>query len=209
MTTLERLEKIEQEVKAIATVIGSMSGLHQNKEVITKIEQSVNSQMQQIHNFNQILVQRQMSLEQTLTSLAKTISCTVDELERNNLISGQAVMARIRKMDENSERKRMEQMVQLQVIKEANVVTPESIVVVSQKVSNGTEEEVVSEYRVLELPSQLTSQEIKDALVGKQVGETLESKDGNDTLYTTIEKVFELNQSGNLTGEETENKVVG
>jgi hypothetical protein len=209
MTTLERIEKIEQEVKTLAGVLGSLSGLQQNKELLTKMEDSINGQMQQIHNFNQIIVQRQMSLEQTLTSLAKTLSCTVDELESNSVISGQSVMTRIRKMDENSEKRRIEQMIQLQVIKESNTVTPESIVVVSQKVSDGSKEEVVSEYRVLELPSHLTPQEVKEALVGKSTGDVLESKDNSETLFTKIEKVFELSQSGSLNGEETENKVVG
>jgi hypothetical protein len=197
MTTLERLEKLEQELKMLTTVLASVPKM-QGTTGDVKLIETMNLQLQQVHSFNQLIVQRQMSLEQTLTSLAKTISCTVDELESKQVISGNDVMVRLRKLDENAERNRIQQMIQLKLIKPASFVTEESIIVLSQKVVRGEQEEIVAEYRVIELPAKLTPKELIADFVGKVVGDVLEQTHEQETLISKIENIYDIVSSGTL-----------
>ncbi len=219
MTTLERLEKVEAELKALTTLLGAVAQSKQEtsgvKDSVTQLQEGfgqivkhMNSRFEQLFNFCQALAQREMSAEQSATSLGKTIHALVSELESQKLINSDNVMTRIRRMDEESEKARISQMVQLKVIQESEEVKNESIFVVSQKhVSKEGKEEVVAEFRVIEMPSQLTNEQVKSLFLGKKVGETVEEtlKDGEGqvegTLLSKVEQVYELTQKAEVGGE--------
>lgn len=200
MTTLERLEKIEQDVKSLLVAMGSLGSSTQqpDKNWSERLEQAINSQLQQVHTFNQLVAQRQMALEQTVTSLAKTLSCTVDELESTGSITGEAVMTRLRVLDESSEKNRIDQMVKLNLIKESLLTTDESIIVISQKLLENGTEKTIADFRVIEMPSNLTPQDVKTMFLGKTVGDSVEESFDNQTLVSTIQKVYTLTQDGSL-----------
>jgi hypothetical protein len=59
----------------------------------------------------QFTLQKQMAMEQSLTSLAKMSYALTDELVGNGTVTNQGIMTRIRRQDEEGEQKRVADMV--------------------------------------------------------------------------------------------------
>ena len=240
MTTLERLEQLERTVlgqtntiQALSVGLAGSSNLKQDlgavqalikksEEQLDRVINHMNQKNSESFNYIQMLIQRSMALEQTVTSLAKTLTAITEELElqlnrqsRTNLTSdgsgimtevttaaydfGSTVLLRIRQREENSERQRIEQMLSLKVITDSDVIGESSIVILSQTYTKlSGETETVADYRVIEVPSQLTDAAVKQLFLGKKVGETIadvsknEKGESEGTLSSTVLKIYDL-----------------
>ena len=177
LSSIERIESLEHNLDLIKKQLVSTDGMAQHA------------------------VQTSMAIEQTIMSLAKTVSAVVTELQENKIIDSSAVMRRIRKSDEASDRERVNAMVEQKVIKVTDVVTAASLVVVKQgalEISpQGSRSVDITDYRTIEMPSNMVNDDTRKILLDKKVGETVEVKrdvsEGITTVLTvTILEVYEL-----------------
>ena len=177
LSSIERIESLEHNLDVVKKMVASADGMAQHA------------------------VQTSMAIEQTIMSLAKTVSAVVTELQENKIIDSSAVMRRIRKSDEASDRERVKAMVDQKVIKATDVVTSGSLVVIKQGAleisSQGSRSVDITDYRTIEMPSTLVNDDTRKILLDKKVGETVEVKrdvtEGITTVLTaTILEVYEL-----------------
>lgn len=214
MTTLERLEKMEKDLTKMNGIIQLAAQGNANypkllqelgaiRQYATNLSANLKSVVDQFNksmknnmDFTQLGINRGLALEQSLTSLAKTLTAAISELVETKVLKDDAVMTRIRKMDETNERNRIKLMLDAKTIAPVDAVTATSLVVTLQDAAaDGGDKKLVSEYSVLELTNQELPQEIKTLLLGKKVGENAEIKDekGNkETIYFKILEVYEL-----------------
>lgn len=196
---------VKQEIGNAMQSLEAMQG--QNQKLVT----DVNARFEGIFQYSQDMLRRQMALEQSLTSLAKTITALSEELSSrlpNGDDFGTAVVARIRKMDERAEQARVQHLLQLKVIEEAQESGGESLVVVSQEyIPAQGAAEVVGDYIVLEMPSDGLSKEIKDMFKGKRVGDVVSDQQrdasGNAVgeIRSTVKQIFNLSKLAESQGE--------
>ena len=173
-------------------------------ERIEKLEKGVDRALKSAMNIDgmaQNLVQNVMSLEQSYASLAKTLAAVIGELESTKVLDGAAVMRRIRESDEASDRQRVKDMLDQNIIRASEVVANSSLVVVKQAAlevgPQGSRTVPITDYRTLEMPSIFVPEETRKLLLDKRVGDTVEVKrdarNGITTVLTaTVIEVYEL-----------------
>jgi hypothetical protein len=228
MTTLERIDQLEKslnhasaQLQSLSTALVAATNLKQDvgsvQNTVTQLNDKFNGLTEQynqknreVFNYLQMLIQRHMSLEQTTTSLAKTLTAVSEELESRLGTEGKsgfglAVLTRIRRREEAAERDRVSQMIALKAIEPTDSVGDSSVFILSQVYTSVSgESEIVAEYRVIEVPSQLTDPTVKALFVGKKVGDTIEDQSKNDqgevqgTLVSTILSIYNLAQSASM-----------
>ena len=209
-STLERLESTE---KSTAQVQAQAALLAQG---VSKLEASVAQQESNTMQYLQFVMQKVMAMEQSLTSLAKMSYALTDELVASATVSNKSIMTRIRRQDEEGERKRVADLVTANTLKVEESVGEASTLAYSQDffraevktTSEAGEEtvtpsstETIAEFRILELASQNLSADIKAKFLGKKAGETVELPNGNNKSLFTILAVYGL-VTGEKQGEE-------
>ena len=103
-------------------------------------------------------------------------------------------MSQTREPDDKNERDGVDQMLAAGTIKETKTVTESSLVAVKNLLvkSDNTGVTELSGFRTLEMPSPETSQKLKQGLLGKNTGDTVEfDVDGGKVLYVIL-AVYEL-----------------
>lgn len=206
MNTLQKISELEGKVsmleKMVVTVpkltqdLTRMSGdLEQINQAVKNIVDAVNKRTSDLSKIDNVLVTRQMALEQSIASLSKTAAALVAELTETKLLNQENVMTRLRKSDERADQDRVEAMIKQGVLKEGDKITKESLVVVSQvfTAKDGTKD-TVSEFRSVDMSSPEIEEKIRETYIGKGKSEVVELNLDDGALSTTILQVYDYVQ---------------
>lgn len=184
LTTLERLESVEQNVEKLLEHVGSNAGV--------KLHESVNAANQ----MSELAAQRMLALEQTVAALAKTIAATIKSLHVGGLLDQASIMGNIRHMDDEADQEKLTKLLNMKALTEAAVVSPTSIVVVAQNyidTTNPSKSRMIRACSLVELPMPMINPQLRKDLQGRKVGETLPAgKDDNGVYTMTIQKIYNI-----------------
>lgn len=180
MSQKTALERIEENEKRIQQVEANSAGAYALAENV---------------------LQKLISLEQSYAAIAKTLHAVITTLKEADVISDEKVMENIRKLDDDQAKQSVAEMVQNNVIKSTDTVSATSLVVVKNVVipTENPTPIVLSNYRLVEMPSQTVSAKLRDELAGKKVGDTVKTQgDGFEALYIVLEayELAEMNKMG-------------
>jgi hypothetical protein len=213
MTTLERIDQLEKKLASMSGMIqlaaestaqqpkilqelGAVRAYAKNiADALKTTVDQFNKAITNNTNFAQLGINRTLAVEQSLASLAKMAAALVAELSETKTLNNDNVVTRIRKIDEENEKERVQKMLESKTIAPAETASQTSLVVISEDVT--TEEKgrvLVREYSACELTNADFPNEIRQALVGKKVGDVFDLKDEKhkETLHFKVLEVYEL-----------------
>lgn len=180
-TALERIEELEKRCQQIEANTGGTYALAEN------------------------CLQKLMALEQSYAALAKTLHAVITSLKEDGNLSDEKVMGNIRKLDDEQDRIRIQEMTEAGTIKSIDTVHENSLAVVKNVVipKDNPNPVTLSEYRVIEMPSPTLAPKIRQELTGKKVGDTVKmSTKEFDALYVVLE-AYELAEANKMADNET------
>jgi hypothetical protein len=201
--TMQKVALLEQKLQAIEILALSMPKAAQDMSNVTlDIQQLtraiqtmtdvINKRTSELAQMDNMLITRQMGLEQSVASFSKTLAAIASELSDTNLLDQTSVVTRIRKSDERSDQERVAQMEKMGVIRLTDKSTSESLLVVSQTFTKTDgQPETVSEFRSVDLSSEVTPDAMPQ-YVGKSPGDVLELKLEDGVLQTTVLQVYDF-----------------
>jgi hypothetical protein len=178
----------------------------QPKKSALELLQELRGEVAQLRQQNQYLFnavgevhRRFEELKVSLAANAKTLVSVVKELTANGTVSDEAIIGRIRKIDDDNDKARLTELQRLGIIEAAEEVS-ESSVVVTKRVgvdASGTET-LLSEHYTVEMPLQQIEAEVKAALIGKKAGDsiTLDAQEAGEKVRLEVLNVFTLKQQG-------------
>lgn len=190
-TTLERIEDLEKSVKILSEQIGMLKNTSASNE-----SDKMAAQLNELAN---LANNRSLSLEVSLTELAKTMTAIAAELTEHGVISSKGIMDRIIKMNQDEDDKELNNLIDSKILTQSSEVKPYSFVITSHTVVNINEPEqsqMVMERRLLRLPTPLVSDKLKEDLIGRKVGDQIQinkEQDGHVHVLT-IKEIYDLNE---------------
>jgi hypothetical protein len=205
MNALQGFAKLEQRMSALEKLCMGMPKVVQDfsrlSDEMKQINQAcrnlidvINKRTGELAQVDNMIITRQMALEQSLASLSKTCAAMVAELSDTQVLNQQNVMTRMRKSDEESDKSRVDKMLEQKVLKPGELITKDSLIIVSQ-VFTSTEgvDDVVADFRSIDMSNPDIPEETRVNYVGKQANDIVElnlEKDGG-VLKTTILQVYD------------------
>jgi hypothetical protein len=198
MSTLDRIEKIEQDIKKLAEEVKSFSE--------SKLQEGV----QAANQVAEIAAQRVLALEQASAALGKTMAGLVKELHLTGVIDQEKIMDHIRDIDDGGDKEKIQSLLKAKCIARGDVVTPESLVVTSNSFINSkdpTKSGVRRQYCLVELPLPVVSPQLRKDLTGRKIGDAVPvSKTDSGVLVMTIKEIYNVLLPAEVvnSGEETE-----
>lgn len=186
MNTLNKITDLEGKVAKLEKVT------EQSGQMLNEIIQQANLGLNAISQKQDLVVNRIMSIEQSFAAIAKTLNAVVMELEETGKLNSSNVIKKIRTMDENAEKARVQAMIEAGAVVKVDLVGENSMLAVSQvlKKTDGTTE-AIADYRVYELNSPLNEKQTIEMFVGKAAGDIVEITNDQGTLYTSILEIYE------------------
>lgn len=204
MNALQKIAELESKLTMLEKMAVGMPKMIQD---FTRLSDDVRQMNQGVKNLidiinkrtgdlaqvDNIIITRQMSLEQSLASLSKTCAAMVQELSETKVLNQQNVMERIRKSEEESDKARVDKMVSQKVLSAIDEVKADSLLVVAQTFvpKNGDPVDVVSEYRSSDLSSPEIDEETRKTYVGKRAGDVVELNLDDGVLKTTVLQIYD------------------
>lgn len=186
MNTLDKILNIEAKTNSNEKSVAMLEGAL--RDIVAETGRALNAVVQK----QDLVVNKIMAIEQSLASLAKTVTAMAMELEESGHLSSDKVYERMRLFDENEEKTRVSKMIGAGAIKKVDLVGENSILVVSQKVKLPDESiKNIADYRVYELTSPFNDKKTIELFVGKVTGDVVEITSENGLLSTTILEVYE------------------
>jgi len=191
-TTLERIEKLEQTLEDLKKSTGMSTGTVQ----------------QLIGVYGQIM-QKVSLLEQSISSLAKTLAAMSSVLVSSGTLQSDSVMDKIRDMDDKEQEAKVKAMLDAGNIKEEVVVSEGCLLAVIQNVifTDSGKVKNVSNYSLFSIDNPAIDKEASKALLGKKVGDTVDflsnTKDSTKKEVITIKAIFSFVDK-EVTGEVSE-----
>jgi hypothetical protein len=149
----------------------------------------------------EMLAKKELELEQGLTSIAKTLAGLVSALSDKKVVADEEIISRIRRMDEEEERKRLGFLKSSNIIRKSESVQTDSLVVISQALmtTDGSIKNI-SDFRIIEMPlyNNKANDKVFLALIGKKVKESfqLPGNNSNETVLVTVQEIYELVPQG-------------
>ena len=190
-STLERIEYLEKSLKSLSEQVELFK--------TTSTGVSSNFKISQAAELASLSNNRSLSLEVSLTELAKTVTAIAGELTEKNIVTGKDIMNRILKINESEDNSEIENLVSRGILLVSDEIKPHSFTVVSHTIintDNPEESEMVMERRLLRLPTPLVSESLKQDLLGRKIGDQVQvHKDQNGQIHIlTIKEVYDLNE---------------
>lgn len=207
MNALQKIAEFEAKLSALEKLALGMPKMVQDftrlSDDVKQINQGVrnlidviNKRTGDLAQVDNVIVTRQMALEQSLASLSKTCAALVAEMVETKVLNQDNVMVRIRKSDEDSDKKRIEKMVEQKVLVVSDEVKEDSMLIVAQTFTpkDGGPVDVVSEYRSSDLSSPEIAEETRKNYVGKRSGDVVELNLEEGVLKTTVLQIYDYVQ---------------
>ena len=182
-TTLERLDKLEQNLKGLLDRIGSDAG------------QAMTSAATVAEQKAELAATRVLALEQAMAALTKTLAAVTWGLHNQKILDQSIIIGRIRDTDDQGDREKVQSMLKDGLISKAAAVGPIGITVVSQNLLDTTDpikSKMIRSYSIIESPSPFVNPQLIKDLQGRKVGDTLPAGRGKDGVYTmTIIEIYD------------------
>jgi hypothetical protein len=206
MNALNKIAEMEAKLAALEKIAMGMPKMVQDfqrlsddvKQITKACENLItviNKRTGDLAQVDNIIITRQMALEQSLASLSKTAAAMVAELSETKVLNQEAVMLRMRKSDEELDKQRVEKMIEQKVLKEAETITNDSFIVVSQEFTYADGKvDVVAEFRSYDMTNPELDEDTKKNYVGKRKNDTVELNLEDGVLRTTVLQVYDYVQ---------------
>lgn len=164
---------------------------------VTKKIDNLENTLKQLVTFSHQISQRLMTSEQSLAMLSKSIIAIIQELSEKKIVEEQAIMKRIARQDDEAQRSRVKYMVDSGVIKSAEVVDEQSLVVVSAATVKGETVTPMVEYFVVDMRAPMEQQlKYLPSLIGKKVGDKVETSVADDAVVVfEVKEIYEIVKS--------------
>lgn len=135
-----------------------------------------------------------VALEQSYAALAKTVYGLISYLKDKGMIEDKAVMAAIRKLDEQNNKREVESLEASGKLLPTEEVLGNGLVIARTVLteSNSAETTVLSEYNVLDLSNQNTSSDLRSGLTNKKAGEWVDLPVEGETITHTVLKSYKF-----------------
>ncbi len=186
MSTLDRIDQMEKDIASL-------------KEGFTDFSAQINEVKAILMDPNgqliQMVAQRSANLEQHITTLAKTLAALSDELIQTEVVTSDAVMNRLRDAQDRDYYNQVQSLKDQQIVQEAAVVGPDSLVVISQAVldTQTGETKEVSNYRLIPMGNPMVNPSLKENLQGKEVGQSIDGNvDDVKKEIITVQEIYNL-----------------
>lgn len=202
MNTLQKITEFEQRLAMLDKLVIGMPKMIQDfsrlsdemkqiNQAVKNVVDAINKRTGELAQVDNMVITRQMALEQSLASLSKTCAAMVAELSETKTLDQNAVMVRMRKSDEDMDKKRVERMIEQKVLAEGTAITKESLIVVSQifTAKDGTVD-VVADFRSIDMSSPEIDDETRENYIGKVTSDEVELNLEDGVLKTTILQVY-------------------
>lgn len=169
-------------------------------ERIEKLEESMSQVVAKVTSPDpmvQMLSNKTLGIEQSVTSMGKTLSAVAEELTEIGVMNGTSVMARLRRAEDETSRNNVKGLLQEKVIEVAEKVDGASLVAVEQKIINidSGEVTVLAEYNLISMNSPVTDPAWRTSLIGKKVAETVKGiTDGSEEEILTIKEIYKISE---------------
>lgn len=192
-TTLERIEDAEKQLKSLGVAVSALQMAKDVSGIAQEQEDGNTKAVAQLAN------NRSLSLEISLTELAKTITALTACLIEAKVVTGQAIMDRIIKMNQDEDMKEIDNLVESKLLIKSNEVKPHSFVIASHTIvdlKNPESSKLVMEKRVLRLPTSLVSEQLRKDLTGRKVGDQVQvnKTDDGKVHVLTVKEIYDLNE---------------
>lgn len=178
----------------------------QPKKSALELLQELRGEVAQLRQQNQYLFnavgevhRRFEELKISLAANAKTLVSVVKELTANQVVSDEAIIGRIRQIDDENDKARLAELQRMGIIEPSDEVSESSIVVTKRfGIDANGKDSLLSEHYTIEMPLQQIEAEVKSALIGKKAGETvtLAAQEEGEQVRLEILNVFALKQQG-------------
>jgi hypothetical protein len=193
MTTLERIEQLEKDLKIAKDQIAALQLNADAKSAEAGHENGSIRQVAELAN------SRSLSLEISLAELAKTLTALAAVLAEKKLIESQEIMDRIIKMNQDEDEREINGLLKQKLLLKSDQVKPHSFVVASHTIvdlANPASSKLVMEKRLLRLPTPLVSNQLREDLVGRKVGDQVQINKSDDgkVHVLTIKEIYDLNE---------------
>ncbi len=207
MNSLQKIADLEGKLAVLERMVVGVPKLLQDytrlSDDVKQINQAcrnlidvINKRTGDLANMDNIVITRQMALEQSLASLSKTCAAMVSELSDTKVLNQEAVMERIRKSEEDSDKKRIEQMEKQKIITPAEAAKADSMLIIAQTfTAKDGKVDLVSEFRSSDLSNPELDEETRKNYVGKRSGDVVELNLDDGVLKTTILQVYDYVQA--------------
>lgn len=125
-----------------------------------------------------LLAGKLSGLEQAVASLGKTLVALSEELTSTKVLDSKAVLTRLRDVEDNNSKIRVDSMLAAGYLEEANTVEEDSLVVVSHTVTqaDGTVY-TTSNFTVVSMLSGAADQHFKELALGKSTGDVFKGEE--------------------------------
>lgn len=178
MSTLERIEQLEANLSDCQKKLDDYSlGFNQ------------------LLGAYQVAIQKLSVIEQTATSLAKTIAALSIVLVHNKVISGDDVMTQIRISDDHDQEQEVKEFLKGNFLKKEEIIDLSSFVVVRQQIIDTETGSVklISDYSFFQINHPSIKPELRSLLVGKKINETIEGKtNGSKKELITVKEIYSV-----------------
>lgn len=206
MNALNKLLELEAKIGALEEMAVGMPKLVQDftrlSDDVKQLNKAcenliavINKRTGDLAQVDNIVITRQMALEQSLASLSKTAAAMVAELSETKVLDQEAVMTRMRKSDEEADKSRVAKMIEQKVLKEADEITADSFIVVSQQFTfKDGKVDIVADFRSYDMTNPEIDEETKKSYVGKRKSDVIELNLDDGVLRTTVLQVYDYVQ---------------
>lgn len=206
MNTLQKITELEQKLSVFEKMAIGMPKMIQDfsrlsddvkqiNQAIKNVVDGINKRTGDLSQMDNLIITRQMTLEQSLASLSKTCAAMVAELSETKVLDQDSVLARLRKSDEAADKARVEKLIEQKVLKASDAIEKTSLLVVSQTFTyTDGKVDTIAEYRSIDLASPDIDEETRKNYIGKREKDVVELNLKDGILKTTILQVYDYVQ---------------
>lgn len=200
----QSIDKKEESAKPLSTL-----------ERISRIEEAVGGTKMAIQSINETsmyAMEKSLSLEASLASVAKLLTALLKELTDIKVVTNDNVYNRMRAADEDADREKLANMKKSGMLEEKDTVGEMSLVVVGSTLVNTTtgDVKVLSNFMTLDLAVIPPGDVTKTSLVGQKADASIElgqTADGSKILYT-VKEIYEI-KAQQVAGEDIKDNSKG
>jgi hypothetical protein len=180
MSTHERIENNEKEIESLKEQINGLQGL----------TEMVRKSLSDLGNSMITLAEQNRDANESLASLAKTVSALGDVLVNKNVLTGMELMNQKQANDDKNEKRLVDSLLEAGAIyADKNPINPESLIVVSRTdldANDPSRSALVSSYLIVDLTAAMTRKQLVQDLLGRTVGDSVTYKNDGDSVYSVL-----------------------
>lgn len=194
-STLERLEEAEKSIKTLLEKVGTLD------------QKAIDEGIGHAKELAELAAQRMLGVEQAAAALGKTLTALTKTLVVKKVLTGDEIMSHIQKIDDDGDRDKITQLLQMKAIEKTTSVGPEDLVVTAQNfisLTDPNQSKSIREYCLIELPQPTIHPTLRKDLTSRKIGDTIQAGKNEKGVYTlTVREIYRIvpPPAGTQTGE--------